>query len=292
MLTRVDISDPLGANLKSLVLGPPSSTTKYVVRDIQGLGPVKSDINTTTFAGLDGDSYNSARVGGRNIVITLDYNPDWSANETIQQLRRALYIPAGAKKLVLLTFYFDTYALGAGADAVCSILGYVESHEPAIFNKDGSVVLSIICTDPYFKGGVHNTTGMTGAATIQSITNAGDLATGFKFDFVTPVALKSLKLEKLDAAGAVSQGIIDIASGSTVIAAIGTTLEISTLKRTKYVRNLPSTSLLRYLTNSPLYWPQMDVGINNFKVYNGSVAPTFPDGTFYTMSYTRLYEGV
>lgn len=119
-------------------LGQAEPTHGFLIDKIEGLGPVKADINMTDLATTDGSRYNSSRLQTRNIVLTLNFKqcPDAEA----ARLRTYKYLPI--KRKVLLSV--ETGERNA------RVTGYVESNEPDIFSKEVKSVISIICPDPFF----------------------------------------------------------------------------------------------------------------------------------------------
>ena len=119
-------------------LGQAEPTHGFLVEKIEGLGPVKADINMTDLATTDGSLYNSSRLQTRNIVLTFNFKncPDAEA----ARLKTYRYLPI--KRKVMLSV--ET------ADRNARVVGYVESNEPDIFSKEVKSVISIICPDPYF----------------------------------------------------------------------------------------------------------------------------------------------
>lgn len=130
-----------GAVYKDITFGLASS--EYVIQNIDGLGPVKATINRANTVAEAGSTLLSAKDDERNIVLTMGFAPNASAGKTSEDLRRALYPYLMPKTVVDL--YFTDSILG-----LWRIKGMVESHEPTIFTKDPAVVISILCTDPYF----------------------------------------------------------------------------------------------------------------------------------------------
>lgn len=110
------------------------------VRGIEGLVPVKADINVTPISSGDGGLYNSARTNDRNIVIYLNYLEE----PTIEAVRRKTYKYFPLKKNIELTIVTNN-------DEVRTIEGYVESNEGVLFSKTTGTQISIVCPDPYFK---------------------------------------------------------------------------------------------------------------------------------------------
>ena len=112
----------------------------FAVVGIDGLGPTKATVNVTDISSIDGGLFNSARIGSRNIVLSLVYYYD--SNYSIEDLRHKSYRYFPPKKKVQLLITTDTRQV--------FIDGYVESNEVAIFSKQEGSQVSIICPNPYF----------------------------------------------------------------------------------------------------------------------------------------------
>lgn len=119
-------------------LGQAEPTHGFLVEKIDGLGPVKADINMTDLATTDGSRFNSSRLQARNIVLTFNFKncPDAEA----ARLKTYKYLPI--KRKVMLSVETE--------DRNARVIGYVESNEPDIFSKEVKSVISIICPDPFF----------------------------------------------------------------------------------------------------------------------------------------------
>ena len=123
--------DPLVFN----VINRPE-TDLFEVRNIDGLGAVKADVNTTPLGSVDGESFVGSSVGKRNIVLTLGLTPDWN-DWTMSRLRRLLdkyFMPK-----LKIRFVFETMEFSP-----VEIFGYIESNEPNIYHNC-SGHLSIEC---------------------------------------------------------------------------------------------------------------------------------------------------
>ena len=132
-----------------------------IVTSVDGLGPVKSDINVTEVITNDGGVFNSARSSSRNIVLHLRYME--TETETIEDIRHKTYKYFPTKKLVKLAIETDTRTL--------ECTGYVETNEANIFSEESGCDISIICPDPYFY-----TAGL-------NVTNISDVQPMFEFPF-------------------------------------------------------------------------------------------------------------
>lgn len=136
MIHAITFTNYLNESLRLELAKPEKSG--FVITSITGLGPEKSNINTTEVATNDGSIFNSSRTPSRNIVVTLAYLPSNSAED----LRHLTYRYFPIKKK--LTMLIETDSRKA------EIEGYVESNDPAIFSSMESSTISIVCPDPYF----------------------------------------------------------------------------------------------------------------------------------------------
>lgn len=139
MLTRMDVINSFGA-LLSLELGDISDG--IVLRDVEGLDPVKATIVSSSFAQMDGAQYHSSRREARNIIIHVELEPDYIL-EQVADVRRRLYNFFMPKKPVRLNFV-DSSSL------VVDISGRVESCEAPLFTDKPAMDISVICFDPDF----------------------------------------------------------------------------------------------------------------------------------------------
>lgn len=186
MITTIECTNPLG-NTATLSLDP--TLSPYVVKDVDGLGPVAANIATTNYVTKDGSIFQNARSGNRNIVIRLGLNPDYSTTQDpYGELRRDLYpvlYPKSEIKLVIDSTHMETV----------EISGWVESFEPAIFSKDPDVLISIICPDPYFVSQVDTVDTRVGPGNLV-IDNPGNVETGITLlvdVFTTPSSPLEIK---------------------------------------------------------------------------------------------------
>ena len=139
MLKEVTITNYLGHSMKYTFEGPSiDDESGLLITEIEGLGPVKADINMTKLATADGDIFNSARLSGRNLVI----HARVTYADTIEDARLMSYkyFPIGHK----LTFTIKT------DNRLAMTEGYVESNEPNIFTDESDVQISVLCESPYF----------------------------------------------------------------------------------------------------------------------------------------------
>lgn len=124
----------------TMVLTNPTNVSEYTgfaIDSIDGLGPVEADINTTEMI-IDGDIFNSARVGKRNIVMNLQFYSETGTG--IEEVRQRSYSLFPTKKLVYIEVETDNRTVWTQ--------GYVEKNDPDIFAEETMTQVSIICPDP------------------------------------------------------------------------------------------------------------------------------------------------
>ena len=139
MLRKVIITNYLGKSVEYSFDNPTlEDKSGLLITEIEGLGPVKANVNMTQLATADGDIFNSSRLNGRNIVIKARFT---YAN-TIEEARLLSYkfFPIGHK----LTFHIET------DNRIAETEGYVESNEPDIFSDESDMQVSVLCESPWF----------------------------------------------------------------------------------------------------------------------------------------------
>lgn len=257
----------------------PAEECNGYIKDITGLTPVKANINFTEMAALPGSQFQGSNQGNRNIVITLEPQPDWVNNLGFEGVRRMISKKLRNGSQMELIFY----------DSVLPpkrIFGYVESVEPTLFSKDPHIQISIVCVDIYFTPLSGNIvvpmTGWTlgGTSVIFEAENVGDVPTGVIFNFTNMNDATSLGLRNLATDALVTYGpVVD-----------GDALALSTVKGSKYCRRTRAGSTSNRLTdlNQIDTWHEMDVDIlSRFRVTN-----LFKSMAGGTMSFLPKYESV
>lgn len=148
MIKSVTFTNYVGETLK-INLTDAEPNHGLIVESIEGLGPPKAAINTTTLATSDGSLYNSARSEQRNIVIGLLF----AFAPTIEDSRLRTYQFFPLKKPVEFLIETD--------NRIAKTIGYVESNDPNIFSDKEGTQISLICDDPYFYSAGENGTNTT-----------------------------------------------------------------------------------------------------------------------------------
>lgn len=293
MVRCITATNYLGQSIR-LELNKPEESG-LIVQSVDGLGPVKANVNTTQWAMGDGGCFNSARVGERNIVLSLAmlFAP------TVEDARLLTYQYFPVRKRIRLMVETDR--------RTAEIDGYVESNEPDIFSKNEAAQISIICPDPYFYDG--------GGYTETVFSKVEPL---FEFPFSSgltePSWLEMSRLKEQCSGEADYRGDVETGMLLTIHAwaaakniavfnpdtretmRIDTTLspgdefEVSTIKGTRYARLLRNGEYHNAIgcLNRDSDWFQLSPGKNTF-VYS---AEEGEDGLELRLKYRSAYGGV
>lgn len=152
MIKSITVINDLGQS-KTFELSRPDKTG-FAITNIEGLGPVKSDINMTEVSTNDGAIYNSARTSTRNIIIYFDFRFALDVEEARHESYK--YFPN--KKPITLIIETDK--------RTCMAYGYVDDNDPDIFSKTVTAPISIVCPDPYLYSIDKNITVFSGVEPI------------------------------------------------------------------------------------------------------------------------------
>lgn len=273
MIQKVDVRSAQGGSI-SLVLNDDSAGT--IVQNIDGLGPVKATLVSTSFAQQDGAQYQSSRRESRNITLTIGLEPDWAV-DTVQSLRQRLYTAFMPKSKVNLAFLL--------ADGLyVNIDGVVESMEPTMFTAKPSVDVSIMCFDPDFleqESRILNGSS-TSSSVATSFSYAGTVETGviFKLNVNRTAGAFTVYLQKPDGSMEALEFVASMISGDRIT--------ISTVNGDKYARRTRSgvDSSVLYGVSPESSWFEFSPGTNTIRVYaEGDPIP-------YSIEYVNRYGGL
>ena len=147
MIKSVTITNHLDESIKLDLFNPEESG--FIIKNIEGLGPVKANINFKELATNDGAIDNSARLSSRNIVMSLQFMESPTIEET--RLKSYKYFPIKRN----IKFLIET------DDRICETIGRVETNVPTIFSNAEGCQISILCPNPYFYSAGENGTNQT-----------------------------------------------------------------------------------------------------------------------------------
>ena len=99
-----------------------------VVKEIEGLDPVKANLASSTFANLDGEQKQSSRRVTRNIILHFELKPDY-AHGSAKDIRDQLYKFFMPKSEITLSFHlFDKFQTDPTKQSLdVQIVGSIES---------------------------------------------------------------------------------------------------------------------------------------------------------------------
>lgn len=272
MLTSVSVANEVTGYEGKFPLYEPTADLPYLIKKIDGIGPPKAEIVSSNSINTDGVFVHSTRVGVRNIVLTIGYNPAYQHNQTMSGLRREMYNYLSPKSFVLLRM--NENEVGHKL-----INGYVESHEPDIFSREPQVIVSILCDDPYFRDPVDKPISNYSGKTV-SMKPFQTADTGFVFELVATELITTVRIENF---------VDDDIYYSTDLNP-GDKVSISTERGNKYIRRDTGSGYVNDLNG--LYAGSLSMSlrpeVKSFRV--GVVGPTTPQ--LYSVRYRPKHVGV
>jgi hypothetical protein len=273
MLTKVEVTNRRG-NVLALALE--EDDNPYQINEIDGLEPVKATLVSSSYAGSDGEVFQSARRGPRNIKIKLDLDPDFINND-YTSLRQNLYPFFGTKSQITLRFYSST---GLYVD----IVGTVEDFSSPLFEQDPTVDISIMCFQPDF---IDTRMVTVDGLTVEDdesmeIDYPGDIESGVVVTLNVNRVMTDLTIYNVDEGGNILQLDFtgDLLNGDELV--------ISSLRGAKGItltRSGVSSSYL-YGRSAQSNWIELTEGTNNFRI----TAPGDP--VPYVVEYLARYGGL
>jgi hypothetical protein len=273
MITKIDVTNSRG---NILTLPMIDDDTPYLIEDIDGLDPVDAVLSSSSYAGVDGEIFQSAKRAARNLVIKLDLDPDF-ISDTFTTLRQNLYRFFMPKSLVKLRIYQDT---GLYVD----IQGRVEKLSSALFDQDPTANISIMCYQPDFTDPrIIDLSGHTVSDTTNTtIDYVGSVETDTVVTLNVNRTLSDFTIYNTDEGGNIYQ--LDF-TGSLIA---GDVLVVSSLTGAKGItltRAGLSSSFL-YGRSAQSSWIQLFQGTNNFRIYAAG------DPIPYVLEYVVRYGGL
>jgi len=271
MLTMVTVQNPSGV----LFLPLTDASQGYVVKEVQGLDPVKASLTSSTMAQMDGALFQNARREPRNITMKVGLECDYISN-TVAGLRKNLYDYLMTKGNVTFSLWVDL-AKWAMTNAV------VESVENNMFTADPEVDISLICFDPDLYAPSETVMdGMTTNSTdTVTIDYPGTSETGVKFEMVIPADAGEVRLYNTRPDQVVNMVRV---TGNLLTNDLLTMDTNPGSKKITLTRNGLEFSVLYFLDQTS-DWVSLMRGPNLIRAfYGGAPSP-------YTLTYTVKYGG-
>lgn len=139
MLVRVEVTTSQGT---LLILPLDDVSDGLALQEVEGLDPVKATLNSSSFAGEDGEQFHSARRESRNIKFKIGLEPDY-VTTSVRDLRKRLMAFFMPKTQVSLRFVM---ADGLYVD----ILGRIETFDAPLFVQEPEANISLMCFNSDF----------------------------------------------------------------------------------------------------------------------------------------------
>jgi hypothetical protein len=121
--------------------------SSLLVQKVTGLNPPDRNLFIGEYS-QDGGLYQGRRVGNRNVVFTINLNPNPALGETVSGLRQKLYKafidPQVDGDYLKVLLHDET-------NKEKYIVGYCEKFETEIFDVEPICQISMICPDPYLR---------------------------------------------------------------------------------------------------------------------------------------------
>lgn len=150
-------------------------SSPYILKAFDGLGPTAVGVSVMNIA-PHGGVYQGRRPQNREAVFRVGLNPNYSLNQTAQQLRQSLYflLMSGTETPVRLSLY-------EGNTELCYTLAHMANPEIVPFAKEPEVQLTFTCFGPYFEAPEQSITVDPGGSKLTpTFPNVGDAQTGFE----------------------------------------------------------------------------------------------------------------
>lgn len=277
MLTQVGVE--FGDNQEMIlpILGVTPKSSLLIQR-ITGLNPADITLFIGDFS-RDGGTYQGRRVGNRNIVMTIDLNPNPALGETVSGLREILYKifvdPLVDNDYVKLNLYTDD-------GRVRYLVGYTEKFETELFSVETMAQISMLCPDPYLRDDSEIVL-TNGIGWIQvPFTYEGTAETGFEVTINITTPTSTLTLENNGKTMVITRPFV-----------VGEQVKIKTVRGSRSLTVIPlvgdEVSILGGLSpSSP--WLELHSQANTMKVYGETVGDVV--ASIVELRYVQTYWGI
>jgi hypothetical protein len=162
----------------------------YILKGVDGLGPPEIDVSIADTLNAGG-VYQGRRPQSREIVASIGLNPDYTAGQSVSDLRESLYG-------MLTPGYIDNIVVQIldGLTVIATTVGYVKKLEINPFSKDPQVDLTIACLQQYLLA--PNLLFLSPASkSAPVITNVATAPAGFHMEVVFTAPLASWMLSDI-----------------------------------------------------------------------------------------------
>jgi len=229
-----------------------NATNDFFVKNITGLGVERSVIIEDSVS-VPGGFYQHSKTNSRNVVMKLGYSNSIVPMATRRRGLMSYFVPGSSVRME-----FDTDSL-----PTVQLYGVVEMAEAPIFAQDPEIMISILCSNPYFEALVDTVSPLV-------ITTSGDIHT-LEYEGTVPVGLKWTGAHTASSAindlhfkpVAVTRGVYYRKPTTDTVAR---TINFSSVPGDRYVRVGSATYLERLQGLNITVWPMLYPGSNQFQI--------------------------
>jgi len=229
-----------------------SMSDPYILKTADGLGPPVVDVSISNTL-FQGGIFQGSRPQNREITMLVKTNPNYSINQTSEDLRTELYglLTPGLSEEIIFELRNDGVL-------VATTSGYIKRIEPSLFSKEPQVQIVLSCLGPYFTNmdGINQDLG-TLSKSDPIIENVGTASSGFyiKLTFTSPVSSWTIYNEDQSKKMLLEKSFIT-----------GESLIIDTRSRYRRIYNIKSgtTYTMLYALSSDSDWLKLHGGVNTF----------------------------
>lgn len=279
MLTYVHVMSDAAFELPILGVTPKSS---LLIQKVTGLNPPDRNLFIGDYS-QDGGIYQGRRVGNRNVVFTINLNPNPALGETVSSLRESLYKafidPQVDGDHLKLTFHDET-----GRERY--LVGYCEKFETEIFDSESMCQISMICPDPYLRDNIDTILVSTPGWVQFPYTYEGTAETGFIVNIHITTSTNAVTLFN-------NGKLMKLIYPDTATYLVGDVITINTIRGQRSItltRSSITTSIVSHLT-SESQWLELHSVANTMRVYGGNNANNIVANIKY-LKYTSAYWGI
>jgi hypothetical protein len=243
--------------IASFSLDLASHTDRYLIRNITGLD-ADEIVPKLYGSGQNGSKYYNMKPSPREIAMRIILNPQYSVNQTPENLRQELYkiISSYRTGQVELRFMNGTTELG-------TLKGLIIKFEAGLFNQVPEIQLTIRCDFPFFRQSTRTTVAnLTTASTI--ITSASTAPHGFRMQLTASSINTFFQISK--------PGDGDWRFRVARVFSAGDQIYLSSEEDNKYIYANVAGSIVQLASSISLgsFWPLLFPGFNQFQIGSGS----------------------
>lgn len=252
-----------------------SSSTPFIVKTIEGLGPPQFDLAMgVNLSG--GGVYQNRRAQTREIVITTKLNPAYASNQKVSDLRSILYglLTPGTSNQIKVELWDDV-----ANNVVAYTYGYVKGLDSSQFDKDPNAQITIECPSPYLTAPNYVAAVQSSLSkTAPTIVNPGNAPTGFYMEIAFTAAVTNFILTTSDSSKKLQVNYAFLT---------GDTLQIDTRQGSRSIMLIRSNTVYYLIgaLSSDSTWLQILGGTNTFTTSSSAF-------TYNAYYFTPLYWGV